>query len=75
MSVVARGIAEADSVGIAANAQAATPISNRRFILEVSLDRAIAGMEVMFREPVGSICKSGNADSSEHCDILIHGGS
>ena len=75
MSVVARGIAEADSVGIAANAQAATPISNKRFILEVSLDRAIAGTEVMFREPVGSICKSGNADSSEHCDILIHGGS
>ena len=69
MSVVARGIAEADSVGIAANAQAARPISNKRFILEVSLDRAIAGMEVMFREPVGSICKSGNADSSEHCDI------
>jgi hypothetical protein len=31
-SAVARGIAEADSVGIAANAQAATPISNNRFI-------------------------------------------
>jgi hypothetical protein len=29
---VARGIAEADSIGIAANAQAATPISNKRFI-------------------------------------------
>jgi hypothetical protein len=32
VSAVARGIAEADSVGIAANAQAATPISNKRFI-------------------------------------------
>jgi len=32
MSAVARGIAEADSTGIAANAQAATPISNKRFI-------------------------------------------
>jgi hypothetical protein len=32
MSAVARGIAEADSVDIAANAQAATPISNKRFI-------------------------------------------
>jgi hypothetical protein len=29
---VALGIAEADSVEIAANAQVATPISNRRFI-------------------------------------------
>jgi len=29
---VARGIAEADSVGSAANAQAATPISNKRFV-------------------------------------------
>jgi hypothetical protein len=32
VSAVARGIAEADSIGIAANAQAATPIRNRRFI-------------------------------------------
>jgi hypothetical protein len=32
VSAVARGIAEADSIGIAANAQAATPISNERFI-------------------------------------------
>jgi hypothetical protein len=32
VSAVARGIAEADSIGIAANAQAATPISNKRFI-------------------------------------------
>jgi hypothetical protein len=32
VSAVARGIAEADSVGIAANAQAATLIKNRRFI-------------------------------------------
>jgi len=29
---VASGIAEADRVGMAANAQAATPISNNRFI-------------------------------------------
>jgi hypothetical protein len=43
MSAVARGIAEADSVGIAANAQAATPISNNRFILEILLgSRVIA---------------------------------
>jgi hypothetical protein len=32
MSAEARGIAEAESVGTAANAQAATPISNNRFI-------------------------------------------
>jgi hypothetical protein len=32
VSAVARGIAETDSVGIAANAQAATPIRNKRFI-------------------------------------------
>jgi hypothetical protein len=32
VSAVARGIAEADSVGNAANAQAATPISNKRFM-------------------------------------------
>jgi hypothetical protein len=38
MSAVARGIAEADSVGNAANAQAATPISNKRFIFTVSLE-------------------------------------
>jgi hypothetical protein len=38
VSAVARGIAEADSVGIAANAQAATPISNKRFMRELSLD-------------------------------------
>jgi hypothetical protein len=38
MSAVARGIAEADSVGNAANVQAATPISNKRFIFTVSLE-------------------------------------
>jgi hypothetical protein len=32
MSAVARGIADADSAGSAASAQAATPISNKRFI-------------------------------------------
>jgi hypothetical protein len=32
VSAVARGIAEADSAGITASAQAATPISNNRFI-------------------------------------------
>jgi hypothetical protein len=32
VSAVARGIAEAESVGIAANAQAAMPISSKRFI-------------------------------------------
>jgi hypothetical protein len=32
VSAAARGIAEADSVGIAANEQAATPINNRRFL-------------------------------------------
>jgi len=40
MSAVARGIAEADRVGMAANAQAATPIRNRRFIFTVSLGAA-----------------------------------
>jgi hypothetical protein len=41
---VARGIAEADSVDIAANAQAATPISNRRFISLSPWRRVIAAM-------------------------------
>jgi hypothetical protein len=36
VSAVARGIAEADSVGIAANAKAAAPISNNRFIWKFS---------------------------------------
>jgi hypothetical protein len=35
VSAATRGIAEADSVGIAANAQAATPINNRHFILGI----------------------------------------
>jgi hypothetical protein len=34
LSAGARGIAEADSVGIATIAQAARPISNNRFILD-----------------------------------------
>jgi hypothetical protein len=42
VSAVARGIAEAVSIGIAANAQAATPISNRRFISYSPWSRAIA---------------------------------
>jgi hypothetical protein len=37
VSAAARGIAKADSVGIAANAQAATPTNNNRFILEILL--------------------------------------
>jgi hypothetical protein len=40
VSAATRGIAEADSVGIAANAQAATPINNNRFILEILLGAA-----------------------------------
>jgi len=35
VSAATRGIAEADSVGIAANAQAAMPINDSRFILEI----------------------------------------
>jgi hypothetical protein len=42
MSAVARGIAEADSVGTAANTQAATLISNRRFISQSPWSRTIA---------------------------------
>jgi len=42
VSAVARGIAEADSVGIAANAKAAAPISNSRFILEILLGAALS---------------------------------
>jgi hypothetical protein len=42
VSAVARGIAEADSIGIAANAQAATPISNKRFISQSPWRRSIA---------------------------------
>jgi hypothetical protein len=42
VSALARGIAEADSVGIAANAQAATPISNNRFIWEFLLGAALS---------------------------------
>jgi hypothetical protein len=40
VSAVARGIAEADSAGIAPNAQAATPISNSRFNLRILLGAA-----------------------------------
>jgi hypothetical protein len=42
VSALARGIAEADSVGIAANAQAATPISNNRFIWKFLLGAALS---------------------------------
>jgi len=35
VSAATRGIAEADSVGIAANAHAAMPIKNNRFILGI----------------------------------------
>jgi hypothetical protein len=42
VSAVARGIAEADNIGITANAQAATPISNKRFISSSPWDRVIA---------------------------------
>jgi hypothetical protein len=35
VSAATRGIAEADNAGIAANAQAATPINNKRFILGI----------------------------------------
>jgi hypothetical protein len=42
VSAVARGIAEAVRIGIAANAQAATPISNKRFISYSPWGRVIA---------------------------------
>jgi hypothetical protein len=42
VSAVARGIADADSVGATANAQAAKPISSKRFMLIFSLVAAIA---------------------------------
>jgi hypothetical protein len=42
VSAATRGIAEADSVGIAANAQAATPISNKRFMWEFSLEGRVS---------------------------------
>lgn len=42
VSAVARGIAEAVSIGVAANAQAATPISNKRFISQSPWRRVIA---------------------------------
>jgi hypothetical protein len=58
-SAVARGIAEAVSIGIAANAQAATPISNRRFIFFLSLEPHHRGDDAMFREPIGSTFKIG----------------
>jgi hypothetical protein len=41
-STATRGIAEADRVGIAANAQAATPINNSLFIWRFSRSRVIA---------------------------------
>jgi len=40
VSAATRGIAKADSTGIAANAQAAAPINNSRFIMEVLLGAA-----------------------------------
>jgi hypothetical protein len=62
MSAVARGIAEADRVGMAANAQAATPIRNRRFIFTVSLEPHHRGEETMHVEPESSPFKSVSAD-------------
>jgi hypothetical protein len=59
VSALARGIAEADSVGIAANAQAATPISNNRFIWKLSLEPRYRGEETMFAEPMSSAFRSG----------------
>jgi hypothetical protein len=64
VSAVARGIAEADSVGIAANAQAATPISNSRFIFGDSpSEPRYRGEETMFREPMCSAFKSGDRNN------------
>jgi hypothetical protein len=40
VSAAACGIAEADSIGMVANAQAATPINNSRFILNIPLEAA-----------------------------------
>jgi hypothetical protein len=54
MSAVARGIAEAVSTGIAANAQAATPISSNRFISKSPWGPRYRGKETMFREPRSS---------------------
>jgi hypothetical protein len=55
VSAVARGIAEADSVGIAANAHAAKPISNKRFILGFSLEGPLdRGKETMFPKLLSS---------------------
>ena len=54
VSAVARGIAEADSVGTTANAQVATPISNNRFIWKLSLEPRYRGEQAMFREPMCS---------------------
>jgi hypothetical protein len=58
VSAVARGIAEADSVDIAANAQTAAPISNKRFIFMISLVPRYRGKEAMFREPLRSALES-----------------
>ncbi|HEY5126113.1 MAG TPA: hypothetical protein VIJ35_02250 [Bradyrhizobium sp.] len=56
VSAVTRGIAEADSIGMAANAQAATPISSKRFILRLlpgtPLERGEGGT---VEEPASSI--------------------
>jgi hypothetical protein len=46
VSAVARGIAEVDSVGIATNAQAATPISNNR-LFGILLGAALSRLGVM----------------------------
>jgi hypothetical protein len=62
MSAVARGIAEADSIGIAANAQATTPITNKRFISQSPWEPRHRGREAMFREPMSSNFKSGCGD-------------
>jgi hypothetical protein len=62
VSAVARGIAEAASSGIAANAQAATPISNKRFISSISLEPRYRGKQAMFDDPIGSTLNSASAD-------------
>jgi hypothetical protein len=70
VSAVARGIAKADSVDIAANAQAATPISNKRFIFITSLEPRYRGEETMFREPLRSAFKSDDRNNQERPKLI-----
>src|SRR5438132_8975105 len=68
--VGARGIAEADSVGTAANTQAATPISNSRFMWNSPQGRVIATRNECSRDPGVPVARRKTDPAVAHGDEL-----